>query len=174
MKNKVFISTSSFAKFDSRPLDMLTENGYAVELNPHGRKMTPQELADLAGEAIGLIAGTERLDAEVLNQLAAIQVISRCGAGMDNVDRDAAAARSIKVFNTPDAPTLAVAELTVGLILNVLRQVSAMDRDIRAGTWHKRMGALLAEKTVGIIGFGRIGQKVAILLSAFGCRVVFF
>ena len=140
MSKKVFISTSSFAKFDSRPLDELRNQGYDVLLNPHGRKMQPDELTNLAKDAVGLIAGTENLDATVLDQLSAIQVISRCGVGMDNVDMGAAQSRRIKLYNTPDAPTLAVAELTIGLILDVLRHISAMDRSIRRGEWKKKDG----------------------------------
>jgi D-3-phosphoglycerate dehydrogenase len=77
----------------------------------------------------------------------------------------------IKVVNTPDAPTLAVAELTIGMILNLLRKISLMDKELKNGTWKKRMGNLLKGKKVGIIGFGRIGQKVAKLLSVFECEL---
>jgi D-3-phosphoglycerate dehydrogenase len=106
-----------------------------------------------------------------LEKLPLLKVISRCGVGMDNVDLEAAAQLNIKVFNTPFGPTLAVAELTVGLILDLLRKVTMMDREMRAGVWEKRMGKLLSGKRVGIIGFGRIGQKTGKLLRAFGCEI---
>jgi D-3-phosphoglycerate dehydrogenase len=92
---------------------------------------------------------------------------------MDNIDLELAKQRGIKVFNTPDSPTVAVAELTVGLMLALLRHVSFGDRDIRAGRWQKRMGNLLQGKKVGIIGFGRIGQKVAELVLGLGAQVVY-
>lgn len=174
MKKKVFISTSTFAQYDSQPLDLLRNEGFEVGLNPHGRKLKSEELTDLANEAVGLIAGTENLDAQTLDQLPAIQVISRCGVGMDNVDCEAAATRSIKVYNTPDGPTLAVAELTLGLILNALRRIGFMDRSIRSGLWKKLMGELLNSKIVGIIGFGRIGRMVAEYLRGFGCTVLYY
>ncbi len=84
---------------------------------------------------------------------------------------EAASLLGIKVFNTPYGPTQSVAELTVGLMLDLLRRVTAMDRDVRRGTWKKRMGNLLNGKRVGIIGFGKIGQKVAGLLMPFGVEL---
>ncbi len=166
----VFVSTSSFANWDDRPLKLIEETGVEFQMNPYGRKLTGDELVNLASGAVGLIAGTEQIDASVLSRLSGLKVISRCGAGMDNVDLNAARKLGIKVFNTPDAPTLAVAELTVGLMLTLLRQVYLMDRDMRSGKWNKRIGNLLYNKNVGIIGFGRIGRKVAELLKSLGAR----
>jgi D-3-phosphoglycerate dehydrogenase len=100
-------------------------------------------------------------------------VISRCGTGLDNVDLEAAKQLGIKVLNTPDAPTMAVAELTLGLMLGLLRHLPRADREIRAGNWQKRMGNLLQGKKVGIIGFGRIGQKVGELVQALGAQAVY-
>ena len=167
----VAISTSSFGKIDKKPLKILKSSGISPLLNPFGRKLSKSELVDLAKDSIGLIAGTEILDEDVFCQLPRLKVISRCGVGMDNVDQVAAKAYSIEVHNTPNAPTLAVAELTVGLILSLLRHTTQMDRDLRAGKWKKRMGHLLSGKNIGIIGFGRIGQKVAELLLPFGVEI---
>jgi len=139
------------------------------------------EVLELCKDSCGIIAGTEKLDADTLEYLArsadarnSLKVISRCGTGLDNVDLDAAKLLGINVFNTPDAPTLAVAELTVGLMLDLMRKVSQMDRAIRHGQWGKKMGNLLKGKTVGIIGFGRIGRKVAALLQAFECSLRYY
>jgi D-3-phosphoglycerate dehydrogenase len=98
-------------------------------------------------------------------------VISRCGAGLDNVDLKSADELKIKVYNTPDAPTDAVAELTVGLMLDCLRLISKTDRNIRKGIWEKPMGSLLRSKNTGIIGFGRIGRALSKILQAFGSNV---
>lgn len=167
----IAISTSSFGKIDEKPLKILKSSGVSPLLNPSGRKLSKSELVDLAKGSIGLIAGTEILDEDVFCQLPELRVISRCGVGMDNVDQVAAKAYSIEVHNTPDAPTLAAAELTVGLILSLLRHTARMDRDLRAGKWKKRMGSLLSGKKIGIIGFGRIGQKIAKLLLPFGVEI---
>ena len=171
---KITITTTSFATFDDQPLRLLKDSGFEVVLNPRGRKLTGDEVVELAADTMGLIAGTESLDKATLEKLPLLKVISRCGAGMDNVDLEAAEKLNIKVFNTPFGPTLAVAELTVGLILDLLRKTTLMDREMRAGIWKKRMGNLLSGKRVGIIGFGRIGQKTAALLRAFGCKAGYY
>lgn len=170
---KIFISTTSFGEYDKSYLDVCRKSGISVESNPYGRKMKPEELCSLAQGAVGLIAGTEPLTADVLSKMPNLKVISRCGVGLENVDLDAAEKAGIKVFNTPDAPTRAVAELTIGLMLDILRKTSRMDSAIRSGRWEKLMGNLLYGKKVGIIGFGRIGRAVAGLLKAFDCEIAY-
>lgn len=170
---KIAITTTSFGVYDNGPLKLCKENGFDVVLNPYGRKVKSEELINLAKNALGLIAGTELIKEEVLLELTSLKAISRCGAGLDNIELDAAKRLGIKIFNTPDAPTIAVAELTIGLILDLLRKVSQMDRDMRNNQWQKRMGNLLQGKKVGIKGFGRIGKKVAELLGPFGCEIAY-
>jgi len=169
---KVFISTSSFAEYDKSPVRLLESNGFEVVLNPYGRKLKLEEVATLAKGCVGIIAGTEPLTEEVLRQLPDLKAISRCGTGLDNVDVGAAKKRRIAVRTTPDAPTQAVAELTVALILNVLRRINFMDRQVRSGAWSKEMGRLLSGKTVGIIGLGRVGRRVTKLLRSFGVKIL--
>lgn len=171
--SRIAITTTSFAEYDKRPLSLLKESGFEITINPHGRKLKKSEIIELCKGAVGIIAGTESLDAEVLEKLQSLKVISRCGTGMDNVDLAVTERLGIKVFNTPDAPTLAVAELTVGLILNLLRKVTQMGTAIRNGKWGKLMGNLLSEKKIGLIGFGRIGRKVAELLRVFDCEIAY-
>jgi D-3-phosphoglycerate dehydrogenase len=171
---KIAISTTSFAKFDAAPLELCKKIKYRVVINPYMRKVNSQELIRLAKDAVGLIAGTESITNDILLELPKLKVISRCGAGLDNIDLDAAKRLRIKVFNTPDAPTFAVAELTVGLILNLLRKINQADSNIRSSKWEKPMGNLLYGKKVGIIGFGRIGKRVARILSGFGVTIAFY
>jgi D-3-phosphoglycerate dehydrogenase len=171
---KIAITTTSFGKYDKSPLEWLKKEKFEYILNPFGRKLTKEEIIDLAKGVEGIIAGTEPLDSCVLNNLPGLKVISRCGVGTDNVDLEAAQRLGIKVYNTPYGPTLPVAELTVGLILDLLRRITQMDRELRGRTWKKRMGNLLHEKKIGIVGFGRIGQKVAELLLPFGVEISYF
>lgn len=183
MQGKIVITTTSFGEFNAGPLKLLEAKGFETVLNPYGRNLKKEELLELCKNAVGIIAGTEVYDANILETLtqpsdlspqACLKVISRCGAGMDNVDLDAAKRLGIEVFNTPDAPTLAVAELAVGLILSLLRKVSYMDALMRKGEWKKMMGTQLSGKTIGIIGFGRIGRKTAELLKLLGCNILFY
>ena len=161
MSRLIFISTSTFGEFDQTPLQELKKKKYEVVLNDHRRKLSEEEVVRLAKGAIGLIAGTENLTSEVLQRLApTLKVISRCGVGMDNVNQKKAEELNIKVLSTKRAPTRAVAELTVGLIFDVVRRISEMDRDIRNGRFEKKMGSILRGKNLGIIGYGEIGKEV--------------
>jgi len=87
-------------------------------------------------------------------------MIARVGIGLDNVDLAAARTRGIEVTYTPDAPSPAVAELTLGLMINLLRGISVADRDVRRGAWHRIMGRRLSECVVGVIGYGRVGKRI--------------
>jgi D-3-phosphoglycerate dehydrogenase len=108
-----------------------------------------------------------------MERLPGLRVISRCGVGMDNVDQAAARELGIAVRNTPFGPTLAVAELAVGLALDMLRRIAEQDRALRAGVWKKRMGWLLAGKKVGVVGMGRIGRETAKRFAALGAEVAY-
>lgn len=170
---KIAITTSTFGEYDEKPMIVLKEKGYKVEVNPYGRKLKEKEVVTFCKDAVGIIAGTEALSDVSMSSMGNLKVISRCGGGIDNVDLGAADRLGIKVFNTPDAPVLAVAELTIGLMLDLLRKVCWMDRETHIGQWQKRMGSLLQGKKVGINGFGRIGKKVAELLWPFSCEIAY-
>jgi D-3-phosphoglycerate dehydrogenase len=169
---RILVSMTTFAVYDKKPLEMLETEGYEVVLNPHGRKVSKEELMELASGCAGIVAGTEVYDEEVFDKLTDLKVLSRAGTGMDSVDIEMAERHGVIVKRTPDAPTQAVAELVLTQILDLYREVSRMDRDIRAGVWKKRMGNLLSRKTVGIVGAGYIGTRVAGLLKPFDCQVL--
>ncbi len=171
MKQKILLGPSSFAQLDPAPRDKLVSTGFEVMNNPFGRKLTKKELLDLLPGVSGIIAGLEPLDHEVMSQ-SSLNVISRCGSGMSNVDLVAAKELGIQVCSTPYGPTSAVAELTVGTLLSLMRMVPQMDRSLHEGKWDKRIGAQLEGKTVVIIGFGKIGKKVAALLAPFNVRLL--
>ena len=173
-KYKVFISTSSFGEYSQEPLATLEKAGLEVRLNPLNRKLKIQETIQFIKEVDFLIAGTEDLSRDVLRRASRLKIISRCGVGLDNVDLKAAQDLGIKVLNTSAAPTHAVAELTVGLMLDLLRQISSMDRAIRSGLWQKKMGALLKNTKIGIIGYGQIGKEVGRLCHALGAEFCFY
>lgn len=168
---KILVTPSSFGECGSEPLDLLHQRGYEIVINPYGRRLTAEEVIQLGKDCVGIVAGVEPLTAEVLSQLPQLQCISRCGVGMDNVDLEAAKAYRIVVRNTPDGPTRAVAELTLGMALALARHIPLADRNIRQGRWQKEIGNLLLGKTVGIIGLGRIGRAVAKLFLGIGCKV---
>ncbi|MFH1306006.1 MAG: hydroxyacid dehydrogenase, partial [Candidatus Omnitrophota bacterium] len=90
MSETILISTSTFAEFDRAPRDLLERNGFRCVLNPYRRKLVTEETIRLGKDAVGMIAGTERLDETVFSGLGKLKAVSRCGAGMDNVDMDSA------------------------------------------------------------------------------------
>lgn len=172
MSQKILLGPSSFAETDKAPLARLQEAGYEVVDNPYKRKLTKPELFDLlTPDVIGIIAGLEPLDREVMSR-SSLKVVSRVGSGMSNVDQNAAEELGIAVRSTPNGPTEAVAELTLGALLSLLRMIPQMDQALHACKWNKRIGAQLEGKTVAIVGYGRIGRRVAELLSPFHIRLL--
>ncbi|EAK1445366.1 phosphoglycerate dehydrogenase [Campylobacter coli] len=168
---KVFISTHPFGETSKIPLELLDKNGFEVRINNRGRKITSKELSKDIGEAEVLIAGTEKITEDVLRNAPNLKLISRVGIGLDGIDFELCRKYNIKVVYTPDAPTMAVAELCVGLILDLSRKISFTDANLKQGIWNRHMGMLLYGKTIGIIGMGRIGKSLIKLLSSFN---VFF
>jgi D-3-phosphoglycerate dehydrogenase len=173
MKIKIAITTGSFAEFDTSPVELLYKNGFKAVRNSCSRKLNKKETLLLCKNCIGIVAGTETYDSYVLTRLPRVKIISRCGTGIDNIDLDAAKRLGIKIFNTPEPPVQAVAELTVGLMLNLLRKINQMHNAVKGNNWERQMGNLLRGKKIGIIGFGRIGKKVAELLKIFDCEIAY-
>lgn len=121
-----------------------------------------------------VVRSATKVTARLLDRAERLKVIARAGAGLDTIDVSAAVERGIQVINAPDANTLAVAELTVGLLVALARNLTRGDAALKEGRWIKKdlLGSGLAGKTLGIIGFGRIGQAVAARARAFGMRIV--
>lgn len=171
MIKKILVSPSSFGQIDTKPLDILEENGFTVIKNPYGRKLTEQETVDLAKDCVGIVAGVEILNKTVINRLPKLKCISRVGVGIDNVDIHYAESKNIKVLNTPDGPTRAVAELTLGLTFSLLRKIPNAHYDLKNGIWKKQTGSLLQNKKIGVLGLGRIGRMVAVMFKSLGNQV---
>ena len=171
---KVLTSPSSFGQVGSEPFDILKENGFEVINNPYGRKLTEDEVIELAKGCIGIVAGVEPLTARVMDALPGLKCISRVGIGMDSVDLEHAKQKGIKVVNTPNGPTRSVAELTVGMTFSLLRRIPQADAALKNKQWKKQTGNLLYNKTVGVIGLGRIGKLVSELFRGLGNPVIGF
>jgi len=169
---KILISSRSFGKIQSGAVELLKKEGLEPVLNPYGRKLNEEEILALIDDnVVGIIAGTEKITKNVILNTSSLKVISRYGVGLDNVDLETAKQKGILVCNTPDTPALAVAELTLSLIMNLLRKISKLDRNIRKDAWKAEMGDLLTEKHIGIIGIGRIGKKLVEFLEPFNVKI---
>ena len=136
---------------------------------------SPSELAQAVANCRALIVRNQtRVTAELIAAAANLHVIGRAGVGLDNVDVAAATAAGVVVVSTPDQNSLSVAELAIGLMLALARQISAADRDTRKGGWNRQrfVGAELCGKTLGVVGLGRIGFMTALRARALGMRIV--
>ena len=167
-KLKVLVTTIPFGEIDPLPVKQLNAiKNLRLVINPFNRKIKEDELRDLIKDFDFLIAGTEPITEKVLGKADRLKVISRVGIGLDNVDLKSARRKGIKVCYTPDAPSAAVAELTIAHMLNLLRKIPTVDNSIRNGIWKRFQGERLATKTIGIIGVGRIGTRVIKHLQGF-------
>lgn len=164
----ILIATSTFGEFASKPVNLLKSLGYNIIFNEDNRKLTEHEIRDLLGNVDGVIAGTEPYTKSVIDHAKELKVISRLGVGLDNIDLECAKEKNIEVCKTQTTPAPAVAELTLGLILDLLRKISFQSNQMKMGIWKKNMGSLLAGKTLGIIGLGTIGKKLVELTQGFG------
>jgi D-3-phosphoglycerate dehydrogenase len=165
---KALITTVPFAAKNRLPLEQLESAGITYLINPLGRRLSESELAELVADCDVLIAGTEPITQRVMDSARRLKLISRVGIGLDSVDLLAAEKRGIKVSYTPDAPAPAVAELTVALMLSLLRSVHVANLQLHNGQWQRHFGRRIAEVTVGVIGAGRIGARVLRRIPAFG------
>ena len=135
----------------------------------------PADLAAELRDADALVVRSRtRVTKEMLDGAQRLRLVARAGVGLDNIDVAECERRGIRVINTPSAATVSVAELAIGLMLAVLRRVPRADAGMKRKQWLKKelQGSELFGKTVGIVGFGRIGRAVAERLKAFGARIL--
>jgi len=167
---KIFIATTTYCKHSLEPLNLLKSHGFHVDTNEKGRKLTDDEISDTVSQYDGIIAGTESYSENILNHSKQLKVISRLGTGVDNIDLKVADRMGINVFNTKTSPALGVAELALGLILDLNRNISSHNSDLKNGIWEKRMGSLISGKTLGIVGLGTIGKELVNITKGFGLK----
>ena len=152
---------------------MLSSAGLQVDSRPD---ISGEELERLvASYNILVVRGRTKVTARVIEHgVPALKIVGRAGVGLDNVDLEAAAKHGVKVLNTPEAPTNSVAELVIGLMIAVARKIAWSDRVMRMGGWpkHEAMGVELHGKTLGVVGYGRIGRRVAEIAYAIGMRIL--
>ncbi len=165
---KALITTVPFGDKNRLPIDLLERAGIEYLINPHKTKLTERQLVDLVGDFDVIIAGTEAITEKVMTHANRLKLISRVGIGLDSVDLISAQKRGIKVSYTPDAPSPAVAELTLGMMLTLLRSVHTSNTQMHQGKWQRVFGRRLTEVTVGIIGAGRVGTHLLRCMKGFG------
>jgi D-3-phosphoglycerate dehydrogenase len=142
--------------------------------NTTGRHLTEDELIHALHGAEAVIAGTEKFNEKIFTACPDLRIISRVGVGIDNIDLHAAKKHHVSILSTPVAPVIAVAEHTLALLLSLMKQIPSYNSNMRSENHQVKSGSLLHGKTVGIIGMGRIGHRVATYLSCLGCRIVYY
>jgi D-3-phosphoglycerate dehydrogenase len=171
---KVLITMTSFVNEEYRPARrFLEEHGCELTLNRDGRDLTPEEFKESIREAHAVILGGERVDDDVLQAAKELKIVARHGVGYDKVDVLKARERGVIVTNSP-VPELSsgVAELAIGMLIAMMRNVTELDAALRKGIWSAKEQHILKGKTVGLIGFGRTAQELARLLGGFGVALV--
>ena len=164
---KVLITTVPFGEKDRLPLDLLDQNNIEYQINPFNKKPTEEELIRMAEDFDIIIAGTEKISEKVMNKITNLKFISRVGIGLDGVDLITAEKKGIKVSYTPDVPAPAIAELTIGMMLTLLRSTHVSNARMHNGEWHRVFGRRLSNVTIGLIGVGRVGVRVINHLQGF-------
>jgi D-3-phosphoglycerate dehydrogenase len=152
-------------------LDILGGSAQVADRNG----ISADELLHMVGDFDALIVrGRTKVNAAVFAAGKKLKVVGRAGVGVDNIDLDAAHTHGVTVVNSPLATTTAVAELTLGMMLSLVREIARADATMKAGKWIKKEleGSELYGKTLGVIGFGRIGSAVSVRASAFGMNIL--
>ncbi len=161
-------------KVDKSVIDQIKNPKFTFDYQP---EIAPQELMKTISNYEGLIVRSRtKVTAEIIDKGHALKIIGRVGSGLDNVDCIEAKKRKIAVINSPDSNSESVMELTLGLILSLLRKLSPSYSSMSQGLWLKRdfKGQELGGKKVGVIGFGHVGKSVVKILTAFGAKVDYY
>ncbi|MDE1866852.1 MAG: D-2-hydroxyacid dehydrogenase [Thaumarchaeota archaeon] len=154
--------------------EILQKNGLKITYEP---EITPEQIKEKIGNyEIVIVRSRTKLTKDLIEQASKCKIIARVGVGLDNIDVDAAKAKNIRVINAVEGAMNAVAELVLGLMLSLAREIPRADREIRNGKWLKKelMGSELSGKYLGIVGLGNIGKKLARHAKALNMNIIGF
>ncbi len=168
----VLVTPTSYGRNDARLKNELELLVGKVTYNTTGKPLSSEQLQGLLPDVDGYIAGLDVIDSAALSAAHYLKVIARYGVGVSNVDLKRAADLGIVVTITPGANSKSVAELTIGLMLNLVRPIIYATTSTREGQWPRTQGVSLEGKTIGLIGLGAIGKEVARRLAGFDCRIL--
>jgi D-3-phosphoglycerate dehydrogenase len=152
--------------------DVLEKNGLKVTYEP---EITPEQIAEKIGNfQVVVVRSRTKMTRELVEKADKCQIIARVGVGLDNIDQDAAKEKNIRVINAVEGAITAVAELVIGLMLSMAREIPRADREIRNGNWIKKelMGSELQGKYLGIVGLGNIGKRLGKLAKSLHMNII--
>jgi D-3-phosphoglycerate dehydrogenase len=168
---KIKVSAVAFSRNDYLVNSLKSVFPDAV-VNENGKRFTREELVEYFSDADGVVVGLEKIDDTLLAALPRLRIIAKYGVGLDNIDLEACAARNIKIGWTAGVNKESVAEMALGFMLMLCRNLYVTSNQLKQGTWNKAGGWSLRNKTIGIIGVGHIGKQLAKMLEPFGCRIL--
>jgi D-3-phosphoglycerate dehydrogenase len=170
-----FVSTSpTFGYYAMEPVEYLKKHGCEVELAPQGKKLSEDDLVAYAAGADAMVVGIEKFTTRVIQAGKKLKVMAKHGAGVDNIDMETATKNKIVVTSAPGANSDAVADMTMGLFLALARSIPFADRSVKGGGWPRMAGTQMNKKTLGIIGVGQIGKKVARRAAGFDMEILIY
>jgi D-3-phosphoglycerate dehydrogenase len=172
---EVYITSRSFGIFCPEAMNLI-ESIANIKRNPYERPMKKEELVKELRDSEGTIIGGDRFDSEVIKNLRNLRIIARHGVGVDNVDLRAATENGIVVVYAPHSNAEAVADMTIGLMLSLIRHIPSAHISTKSGEWASKrfVGMELYGKSVGIIGLGSIGTRVAKRLRGFNVKILYY
>ena len=170
---KVLVTAKSFGVLSEHDFDDFKAHGYEIKANPQpGVEPSPALLKELISDVDGIAVGNEKIDKSVFEAAKNLKVIAKFGVGVDNIDLEEARKRGVKVTNVRGANAISVAEHAFGLMLDISKLITSTNRKLLKGNWKTEHGCDVYGKTLGIIGFGKIGQEMAKRAIAFGMTVI--
>lgn len=171
---RVLVTPTSYGVNDPSLRTQLEAEVGEVIYNSSGKPLSSSQIKEILPGVNGYIAGLDNIDRSALETADQLMVIARYGVGVDAVDVEAAREKNIIVTNTPGANSGSVAELTIGLMISLLRNIPGAVQATKTGEWPRMRGISLDGKVIGLVGFGAIGRHVAQRLKGFNCQVVAF
>ncbi|MEH7386236.1 NAD(P)-dependent oxidoreductase, partial [Bacillus sp. JJ1521] len=171
---KVVSSSPTFGKYSKLPINYLEKEQCTVSILDKDTANDEERLAIALKEADALVVGVEKISKRVIDAAENLKVIAKHGAGVDNIDLQAAKERNISVAFAPGANKHAVAELAFGLLLSLAREIPQTNRRVINGEWPRVVGSELYGKTLGVVGTGRIGKEVIKRASGFNMDILAF
>jgi D-3-phosphoglycerate dehydrogenase len=167
-KPKILIISRSFGVYCEEALKILNRFAY-IERK---RITSKEEMKEVVNNYDGVVLGNERMDKEILLSANRLKIVARHGVGVDNIDLEASTQKGIVVTYTPHANSDSVAEYAITLMLNIIKNLQKAHNETVKGNWKRFLGFELMNKTIGIVGFGGIGKKVAKKLAGFDVKIL--
>ena len=169
LKKRILITPKSYYQIKDEMLGLM--EGYQVLFNDTGRTFSEDQMIDLAEDVDGIIIGVDPITKKVINNAKNLKAISKYGVGMDNIDLETAEEKGILLSNTPDTNNTSVAELAIGLMFDIARNISASAWKVKNYKWERIKGVELTDKNLGLIGCGKIGKEVAHRAYGLGMKI---